>query len=695
MNEIAVSGTAVDPFHRNRAIIFSLFALVLAVFSFHGVLDNLASTKIAELTKESLGLLLVSRGINAAVSILQTIEFKIPFVSSAQIGQILDPVNDGAERLSAALIWATGSLFLQNILLKITSGAIFKWGFFAISAMTVTFLLLAQSNRIRTAFATSLGVSHVALAQFQGLLIKIFIVATIVRFIVPAFAIASLLTSEALVAPEIKQHTEELERQEKSLSKLGTQISEARDEVIKEQTTEDETPTHDGTNYTVPDTTIEETSSASVQSEFRPEALQVLREQRPELERTLTSLESERETLTHRISERQNAGWTNWIRKFAGDSNEALAEASARIEQLESAIDHKESEVACIDQNTAGEPCESYLAEHRNEALGDLKLQLKSEQKDLRERLQSLEEERERHIDATSGEAEGGTRWRDKVVGALPKLLGDDSAEEVEAVKRGIEDIDHDIAETSTLAKQQESVVACVNRRITGEHCDSAAIDDSVRSALDSMREQLASDLRGLRADLTLGREERTRLSELEALKAERRQVDRKIEKSKDLIDRNESDLECAERFVAGKDCDTISENLRQWASEKGTAATAIVSKATLAAGKGLSTAGQAAGRMVSSVTESTTRAFSKMSLGVLDGFKAIVDDANDMVTRMAQILVLIVIENVVLPIIFLAIALKGSVPVARGLMRVSTTMSEDAREALAAMDKALPSPKG
>ena len=196
MNDIAISGRAVNPFHRNRTIIFSLFALVLAVLSFHGVLDNLASSKIDELIKRSFGLLLVSKGINTIVSFLQTIEFKIPFISG-QIGQILDPVNDGAERLTDALIWATGSLFLQNILLKITSGAIFKWGFCAIAAMTATSLLLAQSNRVRIAFATSLGVSHVALAQLQGFLIKTFIVATIVRFIVPTFAIASLLVSQA------------------------------------------------------------------------------------------------------------------------------------------------------------------------------------------------------------------------------------------------------------------------------------------------------------------------------------------------------------------------------------------------------------------------------------------------------------------------------------------------------------------
>ena len=73
------------------------------------------------------------------------------------------------------------------------------------------------------------------------------------------------------------------------------------------------------------------------------------------------------------------------------------------------------------------------------------------------------------------------------------------------------------------------------------------------------------------------------------------------------------------------------------------------------------------------------------------DRFKAIVDGAEDMVTGMVTVLILVVIENIVLPIIFLAIALKGSVPIARGLMRISTSIGEDTREALSALDQALP----
>ena len=145
------------------------------------------------------------------------------------------------------------------------------------------------------------------------------------------------------------------------------------------------------------------------------------------------------------------------------------------------------------------------------------------------------------------------------------------------------------------------------------------------------------------------------------------------------------------ERRAVGEDCDTFLDDVGNVISTTGTVTSEMVSRATDAAGKGLSSAGEVAGRVVSSVTEATNRAFSKMSLGVLDRFKAVVDGAEDMVTGMVNILILVVIENIVLPLIFLAIALKGSVPIARGLMRVSTSIGEDTREALSALDRALP----
>ena len=141
-------------------------------------------------------------------------------------------------------------------------------------------------------------------------------------------------------------------------------------------------------------------------------------------------------------------------------------------------------------------------------------------------------------------------------------------------------------------------------------------------------------------------------------------------------------EMKCADRRLAGKDC-------VGWI-ERATDKAGVYMARTAGAVEKLSDVGEAAGRMVSSVTE-RARALSRTSRVVLDKLKSIADDAQDIVTRLALILVLRVIENIVLPIIFLAIALKGSVPIASGLMKISTSITEDTREALSAMDRALP----
>lgn len=684
MNEPAPLGTAFNPFNRNRAIVISLLALALAGLSFHSGLDNLASAKIDDLTKQNLGLLGLAIAIDAVVSFLQTTEVSLFFLSG-QFGQALDPINDGVERLTDALLLATGSLLLQDILLKITSGAVFKWGFLAIAATTATCVLLAQSNRVRTACAASFGVSHIALARFQGVLIKTFIVATVVRFIVPAFATASLLVSQALVAPEIRQQQEALEQHEKSLSEVGAQISQARDEAIDEQESQAESLPHDETEGSAPAGEAEPTASSSAQPALRPEEdLQALREQRDQLERTLASLVSEKQRLSDGISERQNSGWKDWIPKFADDPDKALAQANARVEQTESEIARKESEAACVGRSTTGNDCESYLARHEQQALGERKVQLESERNDLRETLQSLQEVRENAKAGTGDEAEGGTSWRDRfreIMDTAESLLPGSSDEQVQLT---VEEIDRKVAEASALEKQHALELNCVDRRIGGEHCDSPTVDDHVQSTLDRVREGLESDLQRLQTELASRQGEQARLVELAALRAERGQIESGIEEHEKLIERNQSETECAEQRVDGKDCVGLIERTGDY-----------MASTTAGAFEKLSDVGEAAGQMVSSVTE-RAKALSRTSRVVLDKLKSITaDDVKDMVTRLSLILVLLAIENIVLPIIFLAIALKASVPIASGLMRISTSINQDTREALSAMDRALPSRKG
>ena len=193
MNELTHRKTNIN---RYRAIIFSLFVLVLAFLSFHGALDNFAHEHVTDTTAKSIGIYAVSRGINAVISVLQSSE--VSFLVSVQIGELLDPVNDAVEKLSSAMVWAIGSLFLQRIILEMASSSLFKWVFFVTSILAVVVTLLGQWERSRKFLFTNMQIFYDDLDNFQHVLVRIFAITGIVRFVVPAFVAVGVLRERSV-----------------------------------------------------------------------------------------------------------------------------------------------------------------------------------------------------------------------------------------------------------------------------------------------------------------------------------------------------------------------------------------------------------------------------------------------------------------------------------------------------------------
>ena len=161
----------------------------------------------------------MSRAINALVSVLQTSEIKLPLLASAEVGHMLDPVNDAVERLSSILVWAVGSLFVQRILLEVAASPVFKWILCSIGVAMTALLLLMEWDRFRVGSRRILAVSDSTLERFRDWLVRLFVVATIVRFIVPAFIALSFLVSQMFLESGIAKNIEQL-------SLLRTQVSD-------------------------------------------------------------------------------------------------------------------------------------------------------------------------------------------------------------------------------------------------------------------------------------------------------------------------------------------------------------------------------------------------------------------------------------------------------------------------------------
>ena len=189
-----------DSLHRIKMTAFVVIALALVGISFHGVLDDFALASVVKTTNQSILILAITGAIDAAISLLQSMQ--LGAFLGLEVGQLLDPINDAIERLLSVMVWAVGSLTLQRIIIEIASSWAFKWGFFWLGIMATASWLLGSWQRFRDLFGAWEGCS--------ALFTRLFIYMAILRFIVPLFAIISLLVGSLLFDAEINQSKEEL-----------------------------------------------------------------------------------------------------------------------------------------------------------------------------------------------------------------------------------------------------------------------------------------------------------------------------------------------------------------------------------------------------------------------------------------------------------------------------------------------------
>ena len=129
------------------------------------------------------------------ISVLQTSELGA-VIGSVQIGQLLDPINDAAERASTALAWSIGSLFVQRVLLDFASSSLVKWVFVASGLLALLALLPLTSI---------LGVPGAELDSVRRASVRCFAIAGMLRFLVPAFVASSHLASQTLLREQLNE----------------------------------------------------------------------------------------------------------------------------------------------------------------------------------------------------------------------------------------------------------------------------------------------------------------------------------------------------------------------------------------------------------------------------------------------------------------------------------------------------------
>ena len=160
---------------KQNTVIAMFLSSVIAV-SWFGPFDLVSASYIEDAIKQALAAYTVARGLNALVSFLQTIS-----VVGLGIGQFLEPINNLVERFSSVMEIAIASLYLQKILISITTSLICKF------ALLISGGLLILSLYVRT------GLNSILIS-------RVFISLVFIRFSIPIVVIFNGMVSAAFIS---------------------------------------------------------------------------------------------------------------------------------------------------------------------------------------------------------------------------------------------------------------------------------------------------------------------------------------------------------------------------------------------------------------------------------------------------------------------------------------------------------------
>ncbi len=171
---------------RSRRLLALLCALLLIALSWTRVLDAPAGDYLDGALKRTLVTFAIARALNGSISMLQDADISVSPVGvgvTVSPGELLDPINDLIEQFSAILLAASISLGAQKILLSI-SGA---------SAVSLVFSLVALG-----ACASLLAAG---MARWKSALWRVSALLLLLRFFVPAYALASQAIDQHFLQP--------------------------------------------------------------------------------------------------------------------------------------------------------------------------------------------------------------------------------------------------------------------------------------------------------------------------------------------------------------------------------------------------------------------------------------------------------------------------------------------------------------
>jgi len=194
-----------------RKLIWTLLAIVMAIAAVRGDIDNSARDYAQEALTRALVTFAVARTLNGLISTAQGTELSLEpggIGVNFSIGEILDPINDLIERFSSVMLVASSSLGLQNLFLAISAW----WGIDLLLVVTAAVTLAA----LWVPAATSVIGAHA---------VRWLVLAAMLRFAVPVFAIFSNVVFETFLAEDQQAAVQALETTGDELETFNEEVA--------------------------------------------------------------------------------------------------------------------------------------------------------------------------------------------------------------------------------------------------------------------------------------------------------------------------------------------------------------------------------------------------------------------------------------------------------------------------------------
>lgn len=189
-------------------------AVALASLAFSGAADNAGERHLEQSLQRALLAFATARALNGVISVAQGTEVALEPAGvgvNFSPGEILDPVNDLIERFSWVMLLASSSIGVQQLLLQVG-------GWWPVSAALVLALGLAVAGAWRGWWREPV---------FRRVLSRVLLVALVVRFAVPAFALLNELLFVQFLAPQYSEASANLERTREQVDVLNQGLSAA------------------------------------------------------------------------------------------------------------------------------------------------------------------------------------------------------------------------------------------------------------------------------------------------------------------------------------------------------------------------------------------------------------------------------------------------------------------------------------